>query len=252
MKQYEAVIQVMEENGGCATLGHLYEHALKVAGCTWKTKTPFASIRRIVQDDRFFFKIEPGLWALRSHRDELASQMFSSRKAGARDEKFTHSYYQGLLVELGNLSQFETFVPAQDKGKPFLAKGTLRDLATVKTMPSFTYGHVVAKARTVDVVWLNMRRFPHSLFEVEHTTDMKNSLIKFVELQDFRTKMVIVAPGRSRGHFDRTLALAAFQPIRRLVDFWDYEQVSSLHSRTYELMAARRVPCEFLKNATYR
>ncbi len=56
MKQYEQVIQVMRENGGFATLGFL-NPTLDVS--KWKTKTPFASIRRIVQDERFFFKIKP-------------------------------------------------------------------------------------------------------------------------------------------------------------------------------------------------
>ena len=60
MKQYEAVTKVMEENGGFATLGCLYQNVLKVPNCEWKTKTRFASIRRIVQDERFFFKIKPG------------------------------------------------------------------------------------------------------------------------------------------------------------------------------------------------
>lgn len=32
MKQYEAVIKVMEEKGGYATLGELYQEALKVLG----------------------------------------------------------------------------------------------------------------------------------------------------------------------------------------------------------------------------
>ena len=69
MKQYEAVIKVMEENSGYATLGYLNQTVLRVPGVEWKTKTPFASIRRIVQDKRFFFKIKPGLWALKTHRD---------------------------------------------------------------------------------------------------------------------------------------------------------------------------------------
>ena len=56
MKQHEAVIQVMKENGGFATLGYLYQNVLKIKDCIWETKTPFATIRRIVQDDRFFFK----------------------------------------------------------------------------------------------------------------------------------------------------------------------------------------------------
>jgi len=53
MKQYEYVIKAMEENGCYATLGQLYQ---KVDVSSWRTGTPFASIRRIVQDDRFFFK----------------------------------------------------------------------------------------------------------------------------------------------------------------------------------------------------
>ena len=71
MKQYEAVIKVMEENDGFATLGFLNQKVLKVPNCEWKTKTPFASIRRIVQDERYFFRIKPGLWALKSHKDEI-------------------------------------------------------------------------------------------------------------------------------------------------------------------------------------
>jgi len=52
MKQYEQVIDVMKNNGGYATLGFL-NHSVNVAN--WKTKTPYASIRRIVQDERLFF-----------------------------------------------------------------------------------------------------------------------------------------------------------------------------------------------------
>ena len=59
MKQHEAVIQVMEKNNGYSTLQHLYQNVLKVKNVKWDTKTPFASIRRIVQDNRFFSKLNP-------------------------------------------------------------------------------------------------------------------------------------------------------------------------------------------------
>lgn len=62
MYQYEAVEQVMQENGGYATLKHLYDNAPHVDGSEWGTKTPNASIRRIVQNRDLFFKIRPGLW----------------------------------------------------------------------------------------------------------------------------------------------------------------------------------------------
>ena len=75
MKQHEAVIKAMKKNGGYATLEHLYQSALKVPGVKWKTKTPEASIRRIVQDERFFFKIRPGLWALKEYKDKLPKKI---------------------------------------------------------------------------------------------------------------------------------------------------------------------------------
>src|SRR3990172_5240152 len=123
MKQYEAVIRVMEENGGFATLGYLNQEVLKVPGVEWKTRTPFASIRRIVQDQRFFFKIRRGLWALLSYKHKLPRHLQPARAVPKqKQEVFTHSYYQGLLVEIGNLKQYETFVPGQDKNKQFLGK----------------------------------------------------------------------------------------------------------------------------------
>ena len=49
MKQYEAVIETIERLGGVATLGELNREVFKIKDCKWNTKTPFASIRRIVQ-----------------------------------------------------------------------------------------------------------------------------------------------------------------------------------------------------------
>lgn len=108
MKQYEAVIRVMEDNGGYATLGFLYQKALQVEDCEWKTKTPFASIRRIVQKTDDFYKIRTGLWALKSYRDRLPEELQPSQdQPKAKQEEYSHTYYQGLLVELGNLSSYQ-------------------------------------------------------------------------------------------------------------------------------------------------
>lgn len=48
MKQYEQVINIMKTNGGFATLGFLNQ---KTDVSNWESKTPYASIRRIVQDE---------------------------------------------------------------------------------------------------------------------------------------------------------------------------------------------------------
>lgn len=109
MKQHEQVIKVMEESNGYSTLGKLYQ---KVDVSNWKTKTPFASIRRIVQDERFFFKIRPGLWGLKSQRNGVLENFsISSKSSNKNKDEFDHTYFQGLLVEIGNMEGFSTFIP---------------------------------------------------------------------------------------------------------------------------------------------
>ncbi len=86
----------------------------------WATKTPLASIRKIVQDDRYFFKIKPGLWALNEYKSEVLKK-FNLEKSVENNVDFNHSYYQGLLLEIGNLKKdFKTYIPLQDKNKLFL------------------------------------------------------------------------------------------------------------------------------------
>jgi hypothetical protein len=236
MKQYQAVIKVMEDNGGFATLGFLNQKVLKVEGCSWGTKTPFASIRRIVQDDRFFFKIRPGLWALKSYKDKLPPEILPSKEQPKeKQDEYSHTYYQGLLVEVGNFRKYQTFVPNQDKNKLFLGK-KLSEITSIPDIYRFSFDHIVDTTKTIDVTWFNERNMPASAFEVEHSTAISNSLLKFVELQDFATNFCIVADGARSKEFQTKLRLDAFRPISNKVKFWSYEDVAELHSRTSGLV----------------
>lgn len=237
MKQHEAVIKVMEQSGGFATLGYLNQEVLKVHGVEWKTKTPFASVRRIVQNEKFFFKIKPGLWALLSHKNKLPLEIFPTDIVSkSEQEVFNHSYYQGLLVEIGHLKKYETFVPNQDKNKKFLGK-TLAEISSSENFHKFGYEHIIRKARTVDVCWFNMRKMPSVLFEVEHSTDIQNSLLKFVELQDYNTNFFIVADKARKAEYTDKLFLNAFMPIKTRVQFMDYDTLSEWHTKTFEIVS---------------
>jgi hypothetical protein len=79
--------------------------------------------------------------------------------------------------------------------------------------------------------WFNDRRYPNSFFEIEHSTDFYNSLLKFVELQDFRTNFYIVADGQRQAEFESKMFMSAFAPIRSLVKFWNYDAVLDLHAK---------------------
>lgn len=235
MKQYEAVIKTMEQNGGFATLGDLYKNVFRIEDCEWKTKTPFASVRRIVQDPRFFFRIKPGLWALKSYRKRLPPEILEFAEVSkSKREEFSHTYFQGLLVEIGNLKEYPTFVPSQDKNKRFLGK-KLGSLTSVRDIYQFSYVSILQRAKTVDVIWFNERKMPHTFFEIEHSTDFQSSLLKFIELQDFSATFFIVSDQKRQRQYQAKLDLSAFTPIKSRVRFMDYDRLSEWHTKTCEI-----------------
>ena len=238
MKQHEAVILAMQQNGGYATLGQLYQKAPKIPDCQWGTKTPFASIRRIVQTHEEFFKVRPGLWALTANKERVL-QMFSGEIRPEREREYSHYFFQGLIVEIGNMKGYQTIVPAQDKNKPF-ANQSLGDVTSLQSYYDFTYSHVMNKAQTIDVTWFNERRFPNSFFEIEHSTDFNNSLLKFIEFQDFKVNFIIVADNRRQREYESKISSSAFSPIKAQVRFFNYDAVAELHTKISETIIAEK------------
>ena len=237
--QADAVVEALRANGGYATLGYLYRHTLKVPGVNWGSKTPDATIRRIVQKHPGIFKIRPGLWALEEYRNAIPFLDDAKEDAPEpRKEKFNHSYYQGLLVTIGNLESMQTYVPAQDKNQAFL-KNSLGEVAAMSKIYPFSYPEITRFAKTVDVVWFNRRRMPSAFLEVEHSTDIYNSLRKFVELQDFHSRFKIVAPSYRESEFKDKREATAYEAIRTRVEFWSYEDVEKEHEHQSKLAIIR-------------
>ena len=100
MKQYEAVIETLDKLGGVATLGELNREVFKISDCEWKTKTPFASIRRIVQQTKGIYKIKPGLYGLEKYRKQIEDRGIIVETEKNKDSNdvimFNHTYYQGI------------------------------------------------------------------------------------------------------------------------------------------------------------
>lgn len=224
--QEQQVIDALRSQGGYATLRRLNEI---LDFSTWKTHTPEASVRRIVQQSNHIFKIQPGLWALEEDRDYVLRRFKLQVNNPRSVEAFSHSYYQGLLIEIGKFRHAITYVPAQDQHHYFVDT-ELGEISDMVTIPPFTYEHLLRKARTVDVIWFNERRMPTHFYEVEHSTDIKNSLSKFYELQDFFSLFYIVADKRRKLEFEDKLSASIFTDIRDRGDFLDYDRVASIHS----------------------
>lgn len=147
------------------------------------------------------------------------------------DELFTHSYYQGIVVQLGNnKDKVKTYIPAQDKNKKFL-EIELSKITTYTTLPTFANDVLLNKAKTVDVIWFNERNMPCGFYEIEHSTNITNSLDKFYELQDFRADFRIVADSKREQEFRDKISRSIYDPIRNLVRFISYDDISNQYEK---------------------
>lgn len=236
--QTQQVIDTLRKTGGYATLGDLY-HLVDTK--SWATKTPNESIRRIVQQSDEIFKIQPGLWALEECREMVMRKFDIEAKEEKSVERFTHGYYQGLIIEIGNMRHYTTYVPAQDQNRKFLEK-PLKDICSTIHIPEFSYEKLTGRAKTVDVIWFNERKMPNSFFEVEHTTDIQNSIIKFCDLQDFHSCFFIVAPQNRKKQYEKVMSRTAFKDIKDRVKFRSYENIYM----QYEQMCSERASDGFI------
>ena len=71
MTQPQAVIEIIDRLGGIATLNKINQNIFQIEECKWGTKTPFASIRRIVRHTPGIYRIKPGLYALETYRKQF-------------------------------------------------------------------------------------------------------------------------------------------------------------------------------------
>jgi len=111
----------------------------------------------------------------------------------------------------------------------------LGSISTIDRIFNFSYKEIVQRARTVDVIWFNERNLPNSLFEVEYSANMFNSLIKFNDLRDFYSNFYILSAIERKREFEQKISNSAFKEIKSRVKFVDYEFISAYHSKSFEL-----------------
>jgi len=76
---------------------------------------------------------------------------------------------------------------------------------------------------------------PSAFFEVEHTTNIEHSLVKFLALQDYYANFYIVAEEERRRQFDTLLKTHTFEPLFKRVKFQNYTHLTKQHENMREL-----------------
>ncbi len=232
----EAIEQVMLHNGYFAPLKLIYKNIWeykdkeKVIG-----KTPHMTIQERVQRDGRFTRIGLGVYALTEFLEKLPK--VATPKTELEKKERLHTTIQGMLIEIGNNRNEVENTYTNDK-KCLFENKTLGSLATLPEVPLFTYEYIINETvRFFDVIWFNGRGYPRTIFEVEHSTDFRDAFIKFMELQDFRTRFCCVSFNERKEKFDKELKKTAFEPLVQRCEFVSYDKVENDYklalSKTY-------------------
>jgi hypothetical protein len=227
----EAIERVLLDNGYVAPLRKIYKEIQKYRPLTGQT--PFYTIQERVQRDPRFTRVGLGVYALTEFLEKLPVKEKPRNEQEEKEQ--THSSIQGMLLEIGNCKEYNTYAP--NKNASFKNK-RLVQLMTLMEVPNFTYSSIVKAVKSIDVLWFNERGFPKYAFEIEYTTQFRNSLIKFSELADFHMLFYFVSGTKRENKYYQETSKAIFKDIVKRCKFITYNQVMKMYDASVDIRKA--------------
>lgn len=229
MTKVEAIEKVMEGNGGVASLDIIYNNICKYYPAAKESKEWEAGIRgvlyREIRNNRRFKKIGLSIYALSDYKEE--------QKPKRKDNIRIHSYIEGICLELGNFNGYLTYTA--DPSAIYRDNLRLSDFATMDEMPKFSYDGIITEAKRIDVLWFNRRgyAFPKRVFEVvDSISTLNGAFNRSLQLKNFNTDFVIVAPEKHHEKFNQTIDMEIYQPQKERFSFVNYDDIIELYETT--------------------
>lgn len=229
MTKVEAIEKVMKDNGGTASLDIIYNNICKYYPTAKDSKEWEAGIRgvlyREIRNNRRFKKIGLSIYAVSDYQEE--------QKPKQSDKIRMHSYIEGICLELGDFNDYLTYTA--DPSALYRDNLKLCDLATMHDMPLFSYNGIINEAKRIDVVWFNKKgySFPKRVFEVVDSIGTLNGAFnRSLQLKNFITDFVIVAPEKHREKFNQTIDFEIYLPQKERFSFVNYDDIMELYETT--------------------
>jgi hypothetical protein len=229
----DVVAEALRDLGGQAHLSdinaHLASHPKTATNPTWRD-----TIRRVVRQYRVFEPVPParsGVYRL----VEIETAALQAQSIDGANGEVNHSIAQGMLVSLGSLYGYETFVPAPDQTMRRFQDHALGDLVSVRDCAAVFPSRNLSRIRQIDVLWFDEDDdglFPVYAFEVEHTTRVRDGLDRLLKIPArFPARLFVVGPGdKEEQLFQRLLEQAPLSQYRYRFIFRRYEQLEKLYN----------------------
>ena len=224
----EAIAKLMEDNGGAASLKYIYDHITKYYPTAKRSKDWEAGLRgvlyRELKKQHLFKKVGLSIYALSD---------YTPVEPPKKDKVRMHSYIEGICLELGNFQDYYTYTA--DPSATYRDNLRLSDIASIQTMPAFSYDGILNEARYIDVIWFNKNGlcFPQKVFEVvDSIGTLTGAFNRILQLKNFMTDFYIVAPEKHHDKYKQTIELEIYQPQKDRFKFISYDDMTEWYDTT--------------------
>lgn len=229
----DVVANALRELGGQAHLSEINErvrgHPKTARNPTWRD-----TIRRVVRQYKIFQPVPPersGVYRL----VEMEPSQPQSQNLDSKDANVNHGIAQGMLVVLGNIYGYETFVPTRDQTIRDFQGTKLADLVTIRDCTDIFRGPNLSKIREIDVLWFDeddYGLFPAYAFEVEHTTKIKDGMDRLLKIpRRFPVRLFVVAPTEQEQKlFNHLINQTPFRDYQDRFTFRLYSQLQTVYN----------------------
>ncbi|HEY49451.1 MAG TPA: hypothetical protein G4O13_05335 [Dehalococcoidia bacterium] len=215
--------------------GHLSEINRVVEGHP-KTKTNPTwqdTIRRVVRQYKIFEPVPPERSGIYKIVEEISIE--PEKQGFTQDSEIDHGIAQGMLVTLGKIYGYETYVPPHDQTIRYFQGKTLKDFVTVSDCTDIFKGPNLTKIREIDTLWFDeddYGLFPVYAFEVEETTRVKSGLDRLLKIpRRFYTRFFIIGPSsKEKDLFNKYIYQTPFRDFQDRFTFRLYEELEELYN----------------------
>ena len=231
MRKIDAIIKVLEDNGGTANWQIIYDNICKYYpsakdSVKWQEGIRGVLYREIRKSENSRVKkIGLSIYALSDYKEENIPDK--------KDALRIHSFIEGICLELGTFNNYLTYTA--DPSAIYRDNIRLKNVATMHDMPSFSYNEIINEAKRIDVVWFNKKglAFPKKVFEVVDSIGTLNGAFnRSLQLSNFITEFYIVAPEKHRDKYLQTIDLEVYQSQTERFSFINYDEIIDLYETT--------------------
>lgn len=225
MTKVEAIKKLIEDSGGSVTWEMIYNNIEKYYPAAKTSKEWQAGLRGVLYRElgKQFKRVGLGIYALMDFEEEKVEEI------NEQTPQRGHSIIEGICLEIGNFLNLDTYTADPTATYNNI---TLSNLATLKTIPAFTYEEILESAKRIDVLWFNKKgyQFPKRAIEiVDSIGTLEQALKRSLQLIEFNLDFYILGKREHKAKIEKEVQREPYMRVQSRYKVKDYDDIVELY-----------------------